>query len=177
MNFKSKVKMGIDIAMSIALFILMSFQFTGQKNHEIAGAVMLTLFFLHNFMNYKWYLTLGKGKYSKQRSLLVTANLLILLDMIALMISGIRMSRYVFSFLGFNMSMALARNLHMVSSYAAFLLIGFHLGLHFGMILRMFHKVFQIKKKNKIRTWILRGTAGIVSIYGAFVLLKRNFLS
>lgn len=177
MNFKSMAKMVIDIAMSIALFVLMSFQFTGQKNHEIAGAAMLILFFLHHFMNYKWYLTLGKGKYSMQRSLLVTADMLILIDMIALMVSGIRMSRYIFRFLDLNLSMSLARNLHMVSSYAGFLLMGFHIGLHYGMILGMFRKVFHITKKNKIWTWILRGVAGMASVYGVYALLKRNFIS
>lgn len=177
MNFKSKVKMVIDIAMSFALFVLMSYQFTGQKNHEIAGAVMLILFFLHHFMNYKWYTTLGKGKYSMQRSLLVIADMLLLIDMVILMISGIGMSRYVFRFLDLNMSMSLARNLHMFSSYTGFLLMGFHIGLHYGMILGMFRKVFRIQKKNKVRTRILRSIAGIVSVYGVYALLKRNFIS
>jgi hypothetical protein len=177
MNFKSKAKMVIDIAMSIALFVLMSFQFTEQKNHEIAGAVMLILFFLHHFMNYKWYFTLGKGKYSIQRSLLVIADMILLIDMIALMVSGIRMSQYIFRFLDLNMSWSLAMNLHMVSSYTGFLLMGFHIGLHYGMILGMFRKVFHITKKSQIRIWILRGIAGMTSVYGVYALIKRNFIS
>ncbi len=177
MNFKSKAKMVIDIAMSIALFALMSFQFTEQKNHEIAGAVMLILFFMHHFMNYKWHSILGKGKYSIQRNLLVIADMLLLIDMTALMVSGIRMSRYIFRFLDLNMSWSLARSLHMVSSYTGFLLMGFHIGLHYGMILGMFRIIVHITKKNKIRTWILRGIAGIASVYGVYALFKRNFIS
>lgn len=177
MNFKSKVKMVIDIAMSIVLFVLMSFQFTGQKNHEIAGAVMLILFLFHNFINYKWYLTLGKGKYPIQRKLLVVTDIILLINMIALMVSGIGMSSYVFRFLDFDMSKYLARNIHMVSSHLGFLLMGFHIGLHYGMILGMFRKVFHITKKNNKRTWILRSIAVVISLYGVYALIKRNFIS
>ncbi len=138
MNFKSTIKMVIDISMSILLFLLMSFQFTEQKNHEVIGAAMLVLFLLHNIMNYRWYLALGKGKYSVQRSILVIADILLLSDMIAVMISGMKMSRYVFKFLDLNMSQSFAMNLHMFSSYTGFLLMGFHIGLHYGMIRRMF---------------------------------------
>lgn len=177
MNFKSKVKMVVDIAMSISLFVLMSFQFTEQKNHEIAGSVMLALFLLHNIMNYRWYLALGKGKYSIQRSILTITDMLLLVDMTAVMISGMRMSRYVFRFLDLNMSQSLAMNLHMFSSYTGFLLMGFHIGLHYGMIRGMFCKVFHVTKTSKMQTWMLRGIVGIISIYGVYALFKRNFIS
>ena len=80
MNFKSKIKMVIDISMSIVLFGLMSFQSTGQKNHEIVGVVMLILFILHNIMNYRWYITLRKGKYSIQRSVLTITDILLFVE-------------------------------------------------------------------------------------------------
>ncbi|WP_250944624.1 DUF4405 domain-containing protein [Clostridium felsineum] len=128
-------------------------------------------------MNYKWYSTLGKGKYFIQRSLLIIADMLLLIDMIVLMVSGIGMSQYIFRFLDLNMSWFLAMNLHVVSSYASFLLMGFHIGLHYGMILGMFRKVFHITEKSEIRTWILRGIAGMAAVYGVYALVKRNFIS
>lgn len=177
MNFKSTIKMVIDISMSILLFLLMSFQFTEQKNHEVIGAAMLVLFLLHNIMNYRWYLALGKGKYSVQRSILVIADILLLSDMIAVMISGIRMSRYVFKFLDLNMSQSFAMNLHMFLSYTGFLLMGFHIGLHYGMIKGMFCKAFRIVNKSKIQIFILKGIAKIIAMYGVYALFKRNFIS
>lgn len=177
MNFKSTIKMVIDISMSILLFLLMSFQFTEQKNHEVIGAAMLVLFLLHNIMNYRWYLALGKGKYSVQRSILVIADILLLSDMIAVMISGMKMSRYVFKFLDLNMSQSFAMNLHMFSSYTGFLLMGFHIGLHYGMIKGMFCKAFRIANKSKIQIFILKGIAKIIPMYGVYALFKRNFIS
>ncbi|WP_294377135.1 DUF4405 domain-containing protein [uncultured Clostridium sp.] len=177
MNFKSTIKMVIDISMSILLFLLMSFQFTEQKNHEVIGAAMLVLFLLHNIMNYRWYLALGKGKYFLQRSIMVIADILLLSDMIAVMISGMRMSRYVFKFLDLNMSQSFAMNLHMFSSYTGFLLMGFHIGLHYGMIKGMFCKAFRIANKSKIQIFILKGIAKIIPMYGVYALFKRNFIS
>lgn len=156
--------------MSVVLFVLMSYQHTGQKNHEIFGAIMLVLFILHHILNYKWFKNLGKGKYSPQRLLLTVTDCLMLVVMLLLMISGIGMSRYVFRFLNFDMSMSLARNMHMVASYLSFLIMGFHIGQHFGMILG------RLRKFN-IKPWILQIIAAITAIYGLVALVKRNFLS
>lgn len=177
MNYKSKLKTVIDIAMIISLFVLMSFQFTAQKNHEISGLVMLILFVLHNFMNYKWYLALGKGTYSLKRSILTITNIIFFIDMVVLIVSGIGISGYVFKFLDLNMSIDLARSLHMVASYVGFLLMGFHIGLHYVMILARLQKVFTIRRKSKVLTWIIRCVVGIVSAYGVYALFKRNFIS
>lgn len=177
MNFKTKAKLMIDIAMSITLFILLSYQFMEQKNHEIAGAVMLALFVLHHVMNYKWYTALVKGKYTPQRVLITVIDFAILIDMLLTMISGIRMSSYVFDFINLDFSMELARSLHMISSYLGFLLIGLHIGLHYGMIMGMIRKAFHITEENILRTWILRVLAILISIYGIYALLKREFLS
>lgn len=177
MSIKLKLKPLIDIAMSIVLFILMSYQFMEQENHEIAGAIMLVLLILHHVMNYKCYSALGKGKYTPQRTLSTIIDFLILIDMILLMVSGIRMSRYVFKFLDLSFGMELARSLHMVSSYAGFLLMGIHIGLHFGMIQGIVRKALHITNKSLVRTWILRGIAGIISVYGIYALQKREFIS
>lgn len=174
---KPKVKMIVDIAMSIVLFVLMSYQFTEQKNHEIAGAVMLVLFLLHHVLNYKWYVTLVKGKYPLQRCLQIVVDLVLFVIMLILMISGIGMSRYIFRFFNFVMSAALARQLHMIYSYTCFLLLGFHLGLHFGMIQVKMRKMLHLQGSSPVRTWTSRGIVTAISIYGIYALIKRNFIS
>ena len=52
---KMKIKMGIDFLMTVLLFLLMSYQITGQELHEWFGAEMLVLFLLHNILNIRWY--------------------------------------------------------------------------------------------------------------------------
>lgn len=163
--------------MTVLLFLVMSYQYFGPDNHEIAGTVMFVLFILHHLMNLSWYKNLGKGKYSSNRIFQLVVDGLLFLDMIGLMVSGIGMSRYVFRFLDLNMSQHLARNLHMVTSHGGFLLMGLHIGLHYGMILGMMRKAFHITQKSTSRTWILRMLAVAVSGYGIYALIKRNFIS
>lgn len=130
MNTKTKIKVLVDIAMSMVLFICMSYQFIGQENHEIAGAVMLILFILHHILNVRWFMGLTKGKYGLQRIFLTIIDFSVLLTMLLLMISGIRMSRMVFAFINIEfIGMGTARIIHMVTSYLGFLLMGIHIGL------------------------------------------------
>lgn len=66
---KMKIKMGIDFLMTVLLFLLMSYQITGQKLHEWFGTGMLVLFLLHNILNIRWYGSLFKGKYTLLRAM------------------------------------------------------------------------------------------------------------
>lgn len=178
MNFKTKIKVFIDIAMSIVLFICMSYQFVGQENHEISGATMLVLFIIHHILNIRWFKGLLKGKYNPGRILLTVIDFALLATMLLVMLSGIRMSRTVFVFLDLEfMGMETARSLHMIMSYLGFLLMGIHIGMHFKMMQSMMRKTFKIQNKNIVRTWILRGIDIGIVIYGIYALLKRNFLS
>ncbi len=175
MNKKAMIKMLIDIGMTVLLFFSMSFQFMEQMNHEIFGTVLFAAFILHHIMNWRWYANLGKGKYTGTRILTTVIDFIILIDMFALMFSGMRMSGYVFKWLNLNYSMELARTLHMTASYGGFLLLGIHIGLHYGMIMGMVRKMLKIKSKNIYRTWILRGIGGILCVYGTYALIKRQF--
>ncbi len=175
MNKKTMLKMLIDIGMTVLLFFSMSFQFMEQMNHEIFGTMLFSVFILHHIMNWRWYANLGKGKYTGSRILTTAIDFVILIDMFALMFSGMRMSGYVFKWMNLNYSMELARTLHMTASYGGFLLLGIHIGLHYGMIMGMVRKMFGIKTKNVYRTWILRGIGGAISIYGVYALQKRQF--
>ncbi len=118
MGKKSIIRMLIDIAMTVLLFFCMSFQFMEQMNHEIFGTILLAVFILHHTLNWRWYKNLGKGKYTPTRILTTIVDLVILVDMICLMFSGMRMSGYVFKWMNLNYSMDLARTIHMTASHA-----------------------------------------------------------
>lgn len=46
-----KIKMIIDLFMTLFLLVLMAYQITGEKLHEWFGAGMVVLFLIHNFLN------------------------------------------------------------------------------------------------------------------------------
>lgn len=60
----------------------------------------------------------------------------------------------------------------MTASYAGFLLMGFHIGLHYGMVMGIVKWAFSTvtkersSGKNKACTWILRSVALTVAAYG-----------
>lgn len=176
MKAKQVIKIGIDICMTVLLFVLMAFHYVGLQWHEVTGAAMLILFILHHILNGSWYRAARKGKYSSGRILLTVVDVALLIDMVLLMFSGISMSRYVFRFLDIPVSKAWARGIHMTASYTGFLLMGFHIGLHYGMILEMVNKICPIVKKNAACTWTLRVLAAMIAGYGVYALFTRKFI-
>ena len=166
MKPKQKFKIAVDILMTGLLFVLMAFSITGQLIHEWAGAAMFVLFIAHHILNVQWAKNLFKGKYTAVRAVQTMVDLFLLLAMLALMVSGIRLSRYVFPFLPALISAALARQLHLVASYWGFLLMSLHLGLHWGMVLGMLRK--GKKSKTSVMPRILAAGIGVYGIWAFF---------
>ena len=113
----NRVKIVVDSAMTALLLALMGYHLWGEIAHEWLGAGMFALFLLHHGLNVNWYGALFKGKHSPQRVFQAALDFLLCLDMLALIASGVMMSRHVFAFLDLNGGMALARQLHLAGSY------------------------------------------------------------
>lgn len=176
MKAKMKVKMFIDLLMTVFLLMLMAYQITGEKLHEWLGAGMVVLFLIHNLLNIRWYGSLLKGKYKLLRILRTIINFSVLAAMLALAYSGIVMSRHVFSALPNNGGRATARVLHLAGSYWGFVLMSAHLGLHLGMVISICRK-FSGGKKSVVFPWILRLIAVLIAVYGAVCFYQADILS
>ena len=166
MKPKQKAKITIDVLMTALLVVLMAYPVTGQAVHEWVGAGMFLLFLAHHIFNLYWLKTLGKGKYNGQRILQTVVDVLLLADMLALMFSGIRLSRYVFTFLPGLGSAATARRLHMLASYWGLVLMGFHLGLHWGAVTAPLRRRFGGKAGPL--PWCAGTAAGLYGAYAAW---------
>lgn len=121
--------------MVVLLLLLMAYALAGEVVHEWLGIAMLLLFLGHHALNWRWYRSLPRGKWSPARVLQTAVNAALLLVMAGLAVSGIIMSRYVFSFLPVQGGRSFARTLHMLSAYWGFCVMSLHLGLHWGMVL------------------------------------------
>lgn len=171
---KPKIKLLIDLAMTILLLCQMAYMLIGEAAHEWMGTGMFLLFLAHHALNYRWHKNLVKGKYTPLRVLQTVINVLIFLSMIGLMISGIIMSRTVFVFLPISGGMSFARLLHMIAAYWGFILMSVHLGLHWNMIMGRMRKACGIKAPSPARTWILRILALLICCFGIFAFVKNN---
>ena len=174
MKTKAKVKWTLDVLMTAVLFFLMGYQFWGETAHEWIGAGMLVLFVVHQVLNRSWYKNLFRGRYTPIRTLQCLVNILTLAAMLALMYSGITMSRHVFAFLPIRGGLMLARRLHILGSYWGYLLMSLHLGLHWGMVCRL-----AVKKKIPKRKYQAAGLiiSLLIAVYGVRVFIRRNFLT
>ncbi len=176
MKVKMKMKIGIDLFMTVFLLMLMAYQIVGEKLHEWIGTGMLVLFVVHNLLNIRWYGNLLRGTYKPVRILRAAVNGLLFATMLLLAYSGIVMSRYVFSFLPIHSGMALSRVIHLAGSYWGFVLMSVHLGLHWGMVVSMFFRLFGGNGSVVFR-WIVRLFAVIIAGYGAIVFYRADILS
>lgn len=177
MKTKMRLKMGIDILMTALLLGLMAYQITGQALHEWLGAGELCLFIAHNILNIRWYGSLFKGKYRLPRTIQTAVNFSVLAAMLCLGYSGIVMSRHVFAALPINGPMATARSMHMAASYWGFVLMSFHLGMHWGMVTGMFGRMFRGRKMPGAATWALRLSAALIAGYGLICFIRKDIAS
>lgn len=165
---KRKIKLFIDISMTVSFLLLMAYHFTGDSIHEYLGFTLFALFIIHHLLNLNWYKNLNKGKYNLNRKLNTFINTMLFICMIGLMISGILFSQRVLSFLNINNSGMFTRRLHMISSSWAFIFMSFHIGMHLGIFINASKKFIKIKKPVVIVIGIL------IAIYGVYAFLKRQ---
>jgi len=174
MKPKTMFKMAIDLIMTILLLILMAYHLTGELAHEWIGAVMFSLFILHHVLNINWYRNLFRGRYSARRIVETVVNMLISIATIGLIVSGVILSRHVFTVLQISGRTAFARTLHYISSYWLFVLLSVHLGLHGKSILGMLRRALRVKTISRGIKILLRLSAASVSVYGVYAFVKHQ---
>lgn len=164
---KKKLRILIDIAMTVLLMALMGYYITGNKVHEILGTITFILFIVHNILNIKWYKSIFKGKHSFQRTFQIIINLLLLLAMIGMMVSGIIISSHVFAFLNIQTTM-FGRTLHMASTSWGFVLMAIHVGLHLNSMMTKINK----KMKNNTFEYVYYFMLVLLVVFGIYSFLS-----
>lgn len=170
MTAKRKIQILIDILMTVMLPFLMAYQLIGEAIHEWMGIGMCLLFLCHHILNWHWHKNILKGRYNLFRIAGTTVDILLIIIMAVLMISGIMMSKHIFN-LG---HMGSARTAHLLASYWGFVLMSIHIGLHLNMILAKVKRAVKIKKNIVGRSIILRAIIFLVCFYGIYAFIKRQ---
>lgn len=172
MNPKQTLKITVDVVMTVALLLLMTYERIGQTVHEWLGIGMFMLIVLHHILNGKWSKTLLKGKYTMIRIMQTTLVVAVLFCMLGSMVSGVMLSRHAFTFLPINTGYSFAKILHMLSAYWGLVFMSLHLGFHWGMLMGIAKK--QFKKPSSIRKWIFRAVVIFIAGYGLYAFVIRD---
>ena len=122
----------LDCLLIIIFLLIMSFHFLPKLWHEILGLVMPILALLHVAWNRQWFAALLRGKYSLARFVPTTINLLLIVSLVVVAVTGILVSHHIFKGI---VPLTLQRNitvhqLHNAASYFMLILVGLHLGFH-----------------------------------------------
>ena len=165
MNKLNKIRLPLDIMMTLVSIVLMggNYLFPADIVHEILGVALFVLWAIHIFLNRRWYGAIFKGKYNPCRIMQTVINCCILICTIFLMISGIILSNYLFTFLNIQSGLGFARIAHLLSSHWYYLFMSLHIGLHVG---RLFQNVAA-----KILPRIL---LALVCAYGLYAFITRG---
>lgn len=172
MRRKGILKVVVDIGMTIILLLLMAYGMVGEALHEWLGTGIFVLFIIHHMLNGKWSKNVLKGNYTSMRIVQTFFVTVALLTMTGSMVSGVILSRHVFSFFPISGGRSFARNLHMVSAYWGLVVLSLHLGIHWGMMMGMAKRL--VKKTSEVRKWLLRGIAFLIAGYGIYAFEKRE---
>ena len=115
-------------------------------------------------INRKWTASVFRGKYTARRMLQTILDLLLLVFMIAQPLSGILMSKYLYTVIQIDNVSAAAREIHLFLGYWGFVLMSIHLGLHMDMMLPA-----AFRGKAFGRAAVLG-----VSLYGVYAFIRRE---
>ena len=166
-----KIKITVDAAMSVSMLLLMAYGLVGEVAHEWIGMGMFVLFVMHHVLNRSWIRAVPNGHYTPLRIVQTVLAGLIFLCMIGSMVSGIVLSRHVFSFLHKHGGYELAGKLHILCAFWGFVLMSLHLGMHWNMLLNIARKHLQ---SNQIRSWVFKIAGYLFATYGVIAFVRRD---
>ena len=172
MKSKRILKICVDIAMTIALLILMAYSLIGETAHEWIGIGMFFLLVTHHILNGRWSRNVLKGKYAVIRVSQTVLVIAVLICMIGSMISGVVLSRHVLSFLPIKTGQSWARTMHLLCSYWGLVMMSLHIGFQLSLMMGMIRK--HTEKKAVKYIWLIRMVAAGIAVYGVIAFADRQ---
>lgn len=175
MKSKRTLKICVDISMITALLFLMAYSLIGETAHEWIGIAMLILFVMHHMLNSRWARNIFNGKYTVVRVWQTVLVFAVLVCMAGSMLSGIVLSRHVFSFLPIRTGQGWARTMHLLCAYWGLVVMSLHIGFHFSILTGMIRK--HIGEQSAKYIWLIRIASIGIAIYGVIAFANRQISS
>lgn len=171
------VRIAVDISMAAILLFLLGWHLFGNFPHEILGTGLFVLFSIHNILNFRWYRSLFRGRYTVFRAVQTAVILLLWLCIVLTAASSLMISRDVWAFLDVP-GAAVGRKIHLVATAWLFVLSGVHLGFHCGAVAA---KLFRGFRRRTAAAFAVRILSTVVSaaaaVYGAAAFVRRKLYS
>lgn len=175
MKNKNTMKILLDMVMLILLILMFNKNVISMSFHEIGGLVVCGLFVIHMLLNYKWIIGITKKIFDKglkfKTRLGYMINLLLLLIMAFIAISGILISKTIFTSISSN-NMIFKVGHQVVAGYGI-ILVGIHIGLHWNFIKSYIKKIIRIPGKLEKPLGVI--FVALIMVYGVYNMGTSNF--
>lgn len=168
---RTKVKIPLDICMTVLFLLKMAYHFIGDTLHEWLGIALFLLLILHNFFDWKWYAGLRNGRYTPARIFHLAVNSLLLISCLGMAVSAVLLSPKLSALFQVDNAM-LGRNLHMLFTSWSFVLMAAHIGLHWAMVIVNIKRRF--KNHYALGRIIAALSALLLSVYGLYAFIARG---
>ena len=133
---RNNVKLVLDIVMTIGFVLMFKKNVLGLSFHEIGGIVVCLLFIVHKLLNKYWIITVSKNLFKKETPIKTKiqyiVDILLLIDMIVILFTGIGISKKTFKAIAFLPGSAIP--IHFLTGGIGLILVGIHVGLHWKWI-------------------------------------------
>ena len=185
---KNIFKFIFDIGMALLFILLYPVELTGLKFHEIAGLVLGVPLIIHLLLNWKWITSVTRKIFSKntpgKTKVSYLLNLLLLLDMLIVIISGLLVSHILFPNLRHYGSGLPMLSIHISSASLGVILVGVHIGMHWNWMIqigkqisiRLFKSKRSLVIKKPLYSFLKYSALGIGTILLAVTLSKAMIL-
>jgi hypothetical protein len=154
---KNYIKIVLDLMMAITFVMLMNPRVLGGLPfHEVAGLVIGVMVLTHIGLNYRWVINTMKkifdSKLPKKTRFSLLLNILMLVTMSGIIVTGILISKVVFPNLAVGSHSI--RGTHSLFANTTLALVGLHIGVHWQWIMSIYKKAFKTKE-GKYRTGVI----------------------
>jgi hypothetical protein len=158
--------------MVLLLPMLLAYSLIGEKFHEIVGTTMFLLFLAHLFLHRKWWRSVFKGRYTPYRACLTAVNIILLVLMFLQPLSGMTVSKHLYTFLPLAGLASQAREIHMTLAYWCYVMMSFHLGMHMDLMVSIANR--KLQTGTAVRR-IISPAVWAISAYGIYAFIQRGF--
>jgi Domain of unknown function (DUF4405) len=174
------IKFAIDILMAVTFVLFFNKQVLGGLTfHEIAGLAIAAVFFTHVLLNWQWVKKVTVKLFDRKLPLKTkfgyVLNLLLLVTMGFIIISGIFISRVVFP----NINIGNERWFqvtHISISFLVLILVAVHVGLHWKWVVNVFKNLVHFKSQKRSLAIAAKVATVILLVFGTYQMYTTNFI-
>ncbi|AEV28010.1 hypothetical protein SpiGrapes_0146 [Sphaerochaeta pleomorpha str. Grapes] len=174
MNHKTTYKLVFDAVMALLLVLMYNKNAVSMEFHELAGLVLLGIFLIHIFFNYRYFFHCTQRIFGKSLPVKTKAGYVLSLfsciGIILMAISSVMISKTLFNIHGSN----IWKTVHLSTAAALLIILGIHVGMHYQMIKKVVTKHLGNHRKIQ-KTLAVALTIGMLS-FGLYNLATTQYL-